>query len=92
MSARLAPLEDWQLLLALGVLGVVSYFGVSIVLSLLAWLQPAVSIVGAVVVVGWTGLVVRRARRRREDLRERGLIAVGMQLVHNRSTTGPRGR
>jgi hypothetical protein len=53
MGARLASLSGWRLVVVLAVLGVASYFAISMVLRLLASLIPLLSIAGAVAVVGW---------------------------------------
>jgi uncharacterized membrane protein YpjA len=67
--AKFVSLRGWGLAGALAALGLVSYFLISLVLQLLTWavqalmwLQPLVSIVGAISVIGIALLARQEAR------------------------------
>jgi hypothetical protein len=53
MTAKLASLTGWQLVVTLLALGLASYFAISTVLHLAASLIPVISALGALTVVGW---------------------------------------
>jgi hypothetical protein len=78
--AKFVSLRGWGLAGVLAVLGLVSYFLISLVLKLvtwlvetLTWLQPLVSIVGAISVIGIALLARQEARTwRMPDWRSTG--------------------
>jgi hypothetical protein len=62
MLSRLARWNPWQLSCLLLLLGVAVALLISGAISLIWLLRPALSVAGAVGIVGWTFLSVRRRR------------------------------
>jgi hypothetical protein len=69
VTRKLVSLSGWQLLGVFAVVGLASYFAISLVLQLLSWLvhlimwlQPLVSIVGALAILVWAWFALQEAR------------------------------
>jgi hypothetical protein len=69
VTKKIVSLGGWQLAAVFAVLGVATYFAISLVLQLLSWLvhlimwlQPLVSIVGALAILVWAWFALQEAR------------------------------
>lgn len=82
VTKKIASLGGWQLVVVFAVLGLASYFAISLVLQLLSWLvhlvmwlQPLVSVVGALAIIAWAWFALQEARVwRNNDWRARSVV------------------